>query len=704
MSVAACPGCATAPEPAPRASALGPSHTLVLPGIHCAGCIAGVERALTAIPEITAARVNLTEKRVAITATPGLDPTPWITALAKAGYEAYEAQDRSRPRGPDLLLPLGVSGFAMMNVMLLSVAVWSGATETTRDFLHWVTAAIALPATAYAAQPFFRSAFAALRGGRLNMDVPISLAIILACGMSLYEVMLGGEHAWFDAALALTFFLLAGRVLDQRLRRAARSTADNLAALEPSRTLRLEDGVRISRALDEIGVGDRLWLAAGSRVPVDTVLTEGTAEVDASFLTGESAPVTRRAGEPLYAGEVVLSGPITLTATAVGENTKLRQVAQLVAVAEGARGVFHTLADRAAAIYTPAVHIISAAALLGWLIATGDLRMALNVAIATLIITCPCALGLAVPAMGVAATSRLFREGVLVTSDTALERVAGVDTVVFDKTGTLTTRSLVLPEDLPKAALPVLKALADASDHPLCVTLAKSLEDVEPAPLKAIREDVGQGVFARHEGEDVSLARDRCDGQATEFVIGDRAYQLMSREEILPGAETAVARLKALGLSVHLLTGDAQEAADATARALGIDSVSARVLPEDKMAVIERLEADGARVLMVGDGLNDTAALARASASMAPGSALDASRSAADMIYATDQVLEIPRTIEISRTARRRILQNFGLAVAYNCVSVPIAVLGFASPLAAALAMSTSSICVILNSLRRIRA
>ncbi|MEO0665221.1 MAG: HAD-IC family P-type ATPase, partial [Pseudomonadota bacterium] len=348
--------------------------------------------------------------------------------------------------------------------------------------------------------------------------------------------------------------------------------------------------------------------------------------------------------------------------------------------------------------------IISAAALLGWLIATGDLRMALNVAIATLIITCPCALGLAVPAMGVAATARLFREGVLVTSDTALERVAGVDTVVFDKTGTLTTRSLVLPDDLPEAALPVLKALADASDHPLCVTLAKSLSAVEPAPLEAIREDVGQGVFARHEGEDASLARDRCDGQATEFVIGDRAYQLMSREEILPGAESAVARLKALGLSVHLLTGDAQEAADATARALGIDSVSARVLPEDKVAVIERLEADGARVLMVGDGLNDTAALARASASMAPGSALDASRSAADMIYASDQVLEIPRTIVISRTARRRILQNFGLAVAYNCVSVPIAVLGFANPLAAALAMSTSSICVILNSLRRIRA
>ncbi|MEL7013126.1 MAG: heavy metal translocating P-type ATPase [Pseudomonadota bacterium] len=704
MSIAACPGCVNAPLLSAETRVSMPTHQLVLPGIHCAGCISGVERILAAMPEIASARVNLSQKRVAISAAPGLDPTPWITALAKAGYEAYEAHGRTASPENDLLLPLGVAGFAMMNVMLLSVAVWSGAADTTRDFLHWVTAAIALPATAFSAQPFFRSAFAALRAGRLNMDVPISLAIILASGMSLYEVTLGGEHAWFDAALALTFFLLAGRALDQRLRRTARSAADNLAALEPSRTLRIEDGIKISRPVDEIRVGDTLWLAAGSRVPVDAVLTECGAAVDASFLTGESDPVQRKVGQTVYAGEVLLSGPTTLTAAAVGKDTKLRQVAQLVAVAEGARGVFHSLADRAAAIYTPAVHIISAAALLAWLVITGDLRTAINIAIATLIITCPCALGLAVPAMGVAATSRLFRQGVLVTNDTALERMATVNTVVFDKTGTLTRRSLTLPNEITETDLSALKALADASDHPLCVALSKSLPGVAPAKIDEVREEAGNGVSGLVEGARVSLMRSRSDTQFTEFRVDERLHLLASEETVLPDTAAAISQLRAMGLAVHMLTGDGQEAAEKMAAKLGIESVWARVQPEGKVAVIDQLQEAGARVLMVGDGLNDTAALATASASMAPGSALDASRNAADMIYSEANILEIPRTIRISRTARLRILQNFGLAVAYNCVSVPIAVLGFASPLAAALAMSTSSILVILNSVRRIRA
>ncbi|MEM9438615.1 MAG: HAD-IC family P-type ATPase, partial [Pseudomonadota bacterium] len=396
-------------------------------------------------------------------------------------------------------------------------------------------------------------------------------------------------------------------------------------------------------------------------------------------------------------------GPHTLTATAVGENTKLRQVAQLVAVAEGARGVFHSLADRAAAIYTPAVHIISAAAFLGWLIATGDARMAINVAIATLIITCPCALGLAVPAMGVAATARLFKESVLVTSETALERVAMVDTVVFDKTGTLTERRLSLPAKLPEADLPILKALADASDHPLCVSLAKSLSTVAPAKLGSLHETVGQGVFGQVGDETVSLSRQGAGEQHTEFRIGARSYKLQSHEELLPDATDAVMKLRKMGMKVHLLTGDAKPVADKIAERLGVDTVWAEVDPEEKVSVVETLQADGAHVLMVGDGLNDTAALATAHASMAPGSALDASRNAADMIFGSGQLMEIPTTIRVCQTARRRILQNFGLAVLYNCVSIPIAVSGLATPLAAALAMSTSSICVIVNSIRRIR-
>ncbi|MEM6634538.1 MAG: heavy metal translocating P-type ATPase [Pseudomonadota bacterium] len=704
MTTAVCPGCAAADVATAHGRPQKVTHSLVLPGIHCAACMHGVETVLAALPGISDARVNLTRKRVAISATAGADPTPWIIALSKAGFEAHEADEDTPRQERDLLLPLGVAGFAMMNVMLLSVAVWSGAAETTREFLHWVTAAIALPATAFSAQPFFRNAFMALRAGRLNMDVPISLAIILASGMSLYEVIHGGAHAWFDAALALTFFLLVGRALDQRLRSAARSAADNLSALEPSRALRIDADRKTSCPLAEIRVGDRLWLAAGARVPVDGTLEGGSVTVDASFLTGESALVTRHPGQMLYAGEVAMTGPLTVQATRVGEDTRLRRIAQLVAAAEGARGRFRSLADRAAEIYTPAVHIISAFAFLGWWVSTGDVRTALNVAIATLIITCPCALGLAVPAMGVAATARLFRRGILVTSDTALERTATVDTVVFDKTGTLTERRLRVPDTLPVAHLSVLRALADASDHPLCHGLATTLKEVPAAQLDQVREDVGKGVFARVGATEVSLGSGVGTAAATIFTFGRESYALPCDETLLPDAAHAVAALKAMGLGVHMLTGDEQGAADRIATRLGMDRVRAEIQPEEKAAHVADLQEKGARVLMVGDGLNDTAALTRAHASIAPGSALDASRNAADMILMSGALTDIALAIRVCRTARARILQNFGLAVAYNSVSVPIAVLGFATPLAAALAMSTSSICVILNSIRKIRA
>ena len=701
MSATACPGCAIG-DVAEVAERGLPTHQLVLPSIHCAACIQTVEGTLGALPGIGRARVNLSQKRVAIEAEPGADPTPWIVALSRAGIEAYESEEQAPDRSEDMILHLGVAGFAMMNVMLLSVAVWSGASESTRDFLHWTAAAIALPATAFSAQPFFRTAWRALKVGRLNMDVPISLAILLACGMSLYEVMEGGAHAWFDAALALTFFLLIGRVLDQRLRRAARSAAADLAALEPRRVLRIEGEDRISRPIAEIGVGDRLWLKAGGRVPVDARPEAAEVSIDRSVLTGESDPVIRRAGEALFAGEILLTGPATLTATAVGEDTKLRRIAALVANAEGARGMFRGLADRAAAIYTPAVHIIAAAAFAGWLLATGDVRMALNVAIATLIITCPCALGLAVPAVAVAATSRLYRDGLLVTSETALERLAGVDTVLFDKTGTLTERRLILPEGLSETDLEIVRALAAASDHPLCRRLAERMAPGPTATLTDIAEVAGQGLCARAGGVEVRLGRGA--GDETELVIGARRFALDSEEALLPEARESVEALAALGLEVGMVTGDRASNADRMARDLGLHQVWSEVLPEDKVAIVRDLEAKGRKVLMVGDGLNDTAALAAAHASIAPGSALDASRNAADVILVSGHLPRIAEAIRLARTARRRILQNFGMAAGYNAIAVPIAVLGFATPLAAAIAMSTSSVTVIVNSLRGMRA
>ena len=705
MSVAACPGCTAGGE---VADALAgdqtlPTHELWLPNIHCINCIRGVEAALSRIPEIEAARVNLSRKRVAIRATPGVDPTPWIDVLAEAGFEAHEAKSSAETAGDrGLLLRLGIAGFAMMNVMLLSVAVWSGASDATRDFFHWIAAAIALPAAVFCAEPFFTSALTAIRARRLNMDVPISLAIILACGLSLYETATGGAHAYFDAALSLTFFLLAGRVLEARMRRAARSAAADLAALEPRRVLVLENGDRVGRRIEDVAVGDRLWLAAGGRVPVDGVLKSLDVLVDRSALTGESDPIELEEGETLTAGDVVLTGPVTMEAQKVGEASTLRRMIQLAAMAEGARTRYTSLADRAAELYVPLVHGLALAAFVGWSLASGDMLRALTIAIATLIITCPCALGLAVPAVATVATGRLFRAGVLVKSETALERLAEVDCVVFDKTGTLTKTALVPPPDLGDEERAILKALAEASNHPLSRSLVAVLDGVVPAELRDIQEVPGEGVLARSAETIVRLGSGAWLGHAggTAFQIGERIYPMDQHEQLVPGAVDTVRRLQARGLPVTLLTGDTEAHAARINAELGADKVHARITPEGKQEVIASLQGEGRKVLMMGDGLNDTLALTQAWASIAPGSALEASQNAADVVILGGTLERMADALEIAQKARRRILENFGLAASYNAVAIPLALAGLATPLMAALAMSTSSISVTLNALR----
>ncbi|WP_299588526.1 heavy metal translocating P-type ATPase [uncultured Tateyamaria sp.] len=705
MTMAACPGCiAGAPMAENRAPAGMPTHMLVLPTIHCSACIQAVEQALGARDDIVAARVNLSARRVAITATPGADPTPWISALANIGFEAHEARPGEVQTEDDgLILRLGVAGFAMMNVMLLSVAVWSGASDSTRDFMHWIAATIAMPAAIYCADPFFRSAWRALRVGRLNMDVPISLAIVLACGLSLYETMTGGAHAYFDAALSLTFFLLGGRVLETRMRRAARSAAADLAALEPHRVTRVTGQGHQSASVEEVRVGDVLWLAAGSRVPVDGVLQAATAQVDRSALTGESDPVAVGQRAVLTAGEVVLTGPVTMQARVDAKGSTLRRLVELAASAEGARSRYTSLATRAAGVYAPLVHGLSLAAFLGWWWGSGDAYHALTIAIATLIITCPCALGLAVPAVATVATGRLFRAGVLVKSETALERLAEVDTVVFDKTGTLSDSALVPPVDLSDEARAVLKGLAEASRHPLSRSVLGPLSDVRAAAIEDVDETRGRGLRGVWRGQPVGLgAADWLtgDGQGTVLQVGDCIYPLARREQAVTDAAQALDALRAMGLDVHILTGDTARIAQRVAATLEVRQVHAGVGPEDKQALIQSLQAGGAKVLMIGDGLNDTLALTEAWASIAPGTALEASQNAADVVLLGQKMLGVPLVLRIARSARRRILENFALAAGYNAVAIPLSLMGFASPLMAALAMSSSSLTVTLNALR----
>ncbi|MFZ5709866.1 MAG: heavy metal translocating P-type ATPase [Pseudomonadota bacterium] len=722
-ALSACPACIAAPAAeglAARAAARDGDIVLSLPTAHCAVCIGDVERTLSALPGVRSARVNLTQRRVVVSAAPDLPVDRLTGALEAAGYPAHEldgtllSTTETEARSRDLLMRLGVAGFSTMNIMLLSVAVWSGAEGATRDLFHWISAAIALPTLAFSGQPFFASAWASLRAGRLGMDVPISLALILAPAISLYETINSGEYAYFDAAVSLSFFLLAGRYLDFRARAAARSAAEELAALEVPKAVRLTGDSEETVPAASLAVGDLILVRPGGRMPVDGLVAAGVSELDRSLLTGETLPAAVGPGAAVSAGEVNLTAPLTLRVTAAGRDTSLFRMTELVAAAENARTRYTSLADRMARKYSPSVHILAFSTFAGWMYVTGgDLRLAVNVAAAVLIITCPCALALAVPAVVASASGRLFRLGMLVKDGTALERLAEVDTVVFDKTGTLTAGT---PEPsgldaLPAGDLAVAAALAAASSHPLSRSLAAAVQarGIVPAPLSEVREVPGAGVEGSLQGRRVRLGRADWAGAtdapgATAVWLspggGSAPRAIPFADRVIPGAARLVAALTAGGVRVILLSGDNPGAVGGLARRLGIAEWQAGVRPEEKAARIAGLAAGGRKVLMVGDGLNDTAALAGAHVSISPASALDAARVASDIVFLGQDISPVADALRIAVQARRRIRQNFALSLAYNVVAVPVAIAGLATPLIAALAMSTSSLTVSLNALR----
>ena len=716
-SLAACPACVAAPHDSAEQAPTEARLALSLPGIHCQACISAVERELSAHPGIHSARVNLTLKRALIEAEPDLRAADLIPVLESIGYEAHEldlaalAATQNDKAGRDLLMRLAVAFFASMNVMLLSVSVWSGASDATRDMFHWISAAITFPAIIFAAQPFFANAWTALRVGRLNMDVPIVLALVLALATSLWETSLSGEHAYFDAALTLTFFLLAGRYLDYRTRAVARSAAEELAALEVPRAIRLLDGDEYEVPVADLAIGDLILVRPGGRMPVDGEIIEGRSELDRSLLTGETLPVFAEPGLAVSVGEVNLTGPLTIRATAVGEDTSLHRMTDLVAIAESGRSRYTSLADSAAKLYAPGVHILSALAFAGWYLYTFDLRMALNIAAAVLIITCPCALGLAVPAVTTAASGRLFKRGMLIKHATALERLAEVDTVVFDKTGTLTAGAPQVTNlgDHARGDLEIALALAEGSSHPLSVALTRAARTagVKPAGVQDITEVPGYGAEGLFRGQRVRLGRAAWvgaeqDSQTAAWLDSGsgEAQAFLFTDALRPGAAEAVQALKDAGKDVLLISGDSTGAVEDLAGRLGIAKWVAEALPADKSARVQMLTEQGKKVLMVGDGLNDTAALAAAHVSISPASALDAARVASDIVLLGQDLSPIAEACAVAQKATRRIRENFRIATLYNVIAVPLARAGLATPLIAALAMSTSSITVSLNALR----
>jgi P-type Cu2+ transporter len=711
----ACPACGPATMAAERAAERGgqPGLVLHLPDITCASCIASVETALAALPGVAEARVNLSRRQVVVAGT-DLAPGRVIDHLATAGHRAQELDEgllaRTGDGMRDLLMRTGVAGFAMMNVMLMSVAVWSGAADSTARLFHLVSAAIALPAVAFSARPFFASALTALRGRRLNMDVPISLAILLAALVSLVGALQGADrHSWFDAALALTFFLLIGRTLDHAGRSAARSAAAELAALSLPQAIVLEgDTTRVVKAAT-LAEGDLIHVRPGDRLPADGIVTVGHSDLDRSALTGESAPVGVAPGDTVSAGEMNLSGPLTVYVFRAGRDTALSRLADLVATAEMQRTRFSGLSDRAARAYAPLVHLLGAGAFIAWWLLTGDGWRALDVGIAVLVITCPCALGLAVPAVSVVATGRLFRKGLLVKSRSALERLADIDTVAFDKTGTLTTGQARLTGEVDLGALALAAGLAAGSAHPYsrAICAAAEARGIAALPVTEVTEHPGRGIEAQHAGRRVRLGRPSwigAKGEGVALETGNGTPILLRFEEDLrPDAAATVTALRRAGLSVALLSGDTAGTCARVAGTLGITDSHAAMTPDDKARWIRARTAEGARVLMVGDGLNDTGALSLAHAAVALGTGLDAARSAADVVLLSPRLERIADLLAISRAGVGRMRQNILLSLLYNVVAVPVALAGLATPLLAALAMSLSSVTVSLNAVRRLR-
>ncbi|MDO9062066.1 MAG: heavy metal translocating P-type ATPase, partial [Bradyrhizobium sp.] len=497
----------------------GLSHIdLAVEGVSCAGCMSKIERGLSAIPDVTLARVNLTDRRVALEWKRGaLDPARFIDRLAELGYKAYpfetagaEAVEAEQSRF--LLRCLGVAAFATMNVMMLSIPVWSGNVSDMipeqRDFFHWLSALIALPAAAYAGQPFFRSAWNALRTRNVNMDVPISIGVILALGMSVVETIHHAEHAYFDAAIMLLTFLLVGRYLDQSMRRRTRAVAGNLAALKAETATKFVGPDEISEVpVAAIDPGDIVLLRPGERCAVDGTVIEGRSEIDQSLITGETRHVAAEQGTAVYAGSLNMTGTLRVRVSAASEGTLLAEITRLLDNALQARSRYVRLADRASRLYAPVVHATALLTILGWVLVGASWHDAIVTGVAVLIITCPCALGLAIPTVQTVASGAMFRAGVLLNSGDSIERLAEVEHVIFDKTGTLTLPDLevVNASGIPEDVFRLAGQLALASHHPVAAAVARASN--AKAPLAGAVEEPGQGVRASVDGRELRLGR-----------------------------------------------------------------------------------------------------------------------------------------------------------------------------------------------------
>lgn len=690
---------------------------LSVPTAHCGGCMAKIERILGDLEGVVAARVNLSTRRVTITwrQAQTASAPPLLATLNEAGFEANllsQPDDRTDPEKRRLIVATAVAGFAAMNIMLLSVSVWSGAEPGTRQLFHLISALLALPAVFFSGRIFFLSAWSALRAGRTNMDVPISIGIVLTLGLSIYDTLHFGRHAYFDAVVTLIFFLLVGRTLDHAMRDKARSAVLGLARMTPAGANVIgADGSRAFRPLEDVAVGDIILIAPGERIPLDGLVLAGEGDLDTAAVTGEAMPASVRPGSALVSGMLNLNGSLKVRVTNSHARSFLSEMVRMMEAAEQGRARYRRLADRVAAYYSPIIHSLALAVFAGWFLDTGDWHRALTIAISVLIVTCPCALGLAIPMVQVAAAKRLFEHGIALKDGSALERLAQVDIVIFDKTGTLSQGDLRVSEiAIDESYRAIVMAMASRSNHPVARAIAANSGALSGLDLDSFSELPGRGLEAQQNGQlfrlgraDWALAPGMGEGGSLQTVLsvdGELAGHFAFLDVEKTSAREAVAKLKALGLPLELLSGDHIASVSGFATSIGIAHWCAGLLPQQKVERLQALADSQRLTLMVGDGLNDGPALAAAHVSMAPSNAADIGRAAADIVYLGQDLDAVPRAVQIARAARQRVRQNLALSVGYNILVIPVAMAGYVTPLLAAVAMSLSSISVVANSLR----